>query len=238
MSDGLVVENLTVNYGAIRAIRNISFTVSANEMVAVIGANGAGKSTLLKALSGMIAPVSGSATWNGISLQKKRPEELVRLGIVHVSEGKSVIPELTVDENLALGGLWRRDKLDVSAALRDSLNLFPILATRLAQRADSLSGGERQMLAIARALVSRPKLLLMDEPSLGLAPMIIDQIFDALNHLRNQLGLAILLVEQNAVSALKIADRGLVLNLGELVKSGSSIELLGDADLRTAYLGF
>ena len=238
MNQGLVISNLTIDYGAIRAIHDISFEVKPNELVAVIGANGAGKSTLLRALSGMIASTSGSATWNGQSILKTKPEELVRRGIVHVAEGKSVIPELTVAENLALGGLWRRNKADVATSISESLELFPILASRLEQRADSLSGGERQMLAIGRALVSRPKLLLLDEPSLGLAPLIIDQIFSALNHLRTHLGLSILLVEQNALSALKIADRGLVLNLGTLVKNGLARELLGDADLRDSYMGF
>ena len=238
MNQGLVISNLTIDYGAIRAIHEISFEVKPNELVAVIGANGAGKSTLLRALSGMIASTSGSATWNGQSILKTKPEELVRRGIVHVAEGKSVIPELTVAENLALGGLWRRNKADVATSISESLELFPILASRLEQRADSLSGGERQMLAIGRALVSRPKLLLLDEPSLGLAPLIIDQIFSALNHLRTHLGLSILLVEQNALSALKIADRGLVLNLGTLVKNGLARELLGDADLRDSFMGF
>ena len=238
MTQGLSIENLSIEYGAIGAIHDLSFEVKSNELVAVIGANGAGKSTLLRALSGMVAPVRGTATWNGASILKTKPEELVRRGIVHVAEGKSVIPELTVAENLALGGLWRRDKSDVAKAVEESLELFPSLATRLEQRADTLSGGERQMLAIGRALVSRPKLLLLDEPSLGLAPLIIEQIFNALNHLRIHLGLAILLVEQNALSALKIADRGLVLNLGVLVKSGSAKELLDDADLRDSYLGF
>ena len=238
MTQGLSIENLSIEYGAIGAIHDLSFEVKSNELVAVIGANGAGKSTLLRALSGMVAPVRGTATWNGASILKTKPEELVRRGIVHVAEGKSVIPELTVAENLALGGLWRRDKSDVAKAVEESLELFPSLSTRLEQRADTLSGGERQMLAIGRALVSRPKLLLLDEPSLGLAPLIIEQIFNALNHLRIHLGLAILLVEQNALSALKIADRGLVLNLGVLVKSGSAKELLDDADLRDSYLGF
>ena len=207
-------------------------------MVAVIGSNGSGKSTLIRALSGLIAPRQGSASWNGISLLGKKPEDLVRQGIVHVSEGKSVIPELTVSENLALGGLWRKDKLDVAIATQESLAIFPVLASRLSQRADSLSGGERQMLAIARALISRPQLLLLDEPSLGLAPLIIEQIFFAISHLQNQFGLTVLLVEQNALSALKIADRGLILNLGELVKAGTPAELIADPELRAAYLGF
>jgi branched-chain amino acid transport system ATP-binding protein len=169
---------------------------------------------------------------------KKKPEELVRSGIVHVSEGKSVIPELTVQENLAIGGLWRRDKADVRRATKESLELFPALQSRSNQRADTLSGGERQMLAIARALISRPELLLLDEPSLGLAPLIIEQIFESLKQLKADRGLTILLVEQNAMSALKIADRGLILNLGRLVGSGTPTELIHDPQLRSAYLGF
>ncbi len=238
MKSGLEVQDFSVDYGAIRAIRDLSFHIVPGELVAVIGSNGSGKSTLIRALSGLISPKQGSASWNGISLLGKKPEDLVRQGIVHVSEGKSVIPELTVSENLALGGLWRKDKLDVAIATQESLAIFPVLASRLNQRADSLSGGERQMLAIARALIARPQLLLLDEPSLGLAPLIIEQIFVAISHLQNQFGLTVLLVEQNAVSALKIADRGLILNLGELVKAGTPAELMADPELRAAYLGF
>jgi len=238
MKSGLEVQDFSVDYGAVRAICDLSFHIVPGELVAVIGSNGSGKSTLIRALSGLIAPRQGSASWNGISLLGKKPEDLVRQGIVHVSEGKSVIPELTVSENLALGGLWRKDKLDVAIATQESLAIFPVLASRLSQRADSLSGGERQMLAIARALISRPQLLLLDEPSLGLAPLIIEQIFFAISHLQNQFGLTVLLVEQNALSALKIADRGLILNLGELVKAGTPAELIADPELRAAYLGF
>ncbi len=237
MSSGLIVENFTVNYGAVSAIQDISFDVAPGELVALIGANGAGKSTLLRALSGLVAPVQGSASWNGYSLNGKKPEDLVRQGIVHVCEGKSVIPELSVAENLALGGIWRRDKADVLAAREESLSIFPALASRLQQRADSLSGGERQMLAIGRALISRPKLLLLDEPSLGLAPLVIEEIFKVIDRLRRKLGLTVLLVEQNAVSALRIADRGLILNLGALLTSGTPDELMADPQLRTAYLG-
>jgi len=233
-----VVRNFSVNYGAVRAVHDLSFEIRPGELLAVIGANGAGKSTLIRALSGLISPSSGEATWNGVSLLGKKPEDLVRLGINLISEGSSVIPELTVSENLALGGLWRRDKLDVKVALQETLEIFPVLASRLNQRADLLSGGERQMLAIGRALISRPKLLLLDEPSLGLAPLIIEQIFQAIELLRHQLGLTVLLIEQNAISALRIADRGLIINLGSLVKSGTPSELIADPQLRAAYLGF
>ena len=233
-----MVRNFSVNYGAVRAVHDLSFEIRPGELLAVIGANGAGKSTLIRALSGLISPSSGEATWNGVSLLGKKPEDLVRLGINLISEGSSVIPELTVSENLALGGLWRRDKLDVKAALQETLEIFAVLASRLNQRADLLSGGERQMLAIGRALISRPKLLLLDEPSLGLAPLIIEQIFQAIELLRHQLGLTVLLIEQNAMSALRIADRGLIINLGSLVKSGTPSELIADPQLRAAYLGF
>jgi len=237
MSAGLIVKNLSVNYGAVGAVHDLSFQIHPGELVALIGANGAGKSTLLRTLSGLISPSSGEVSWNDYSLLGKKPEELVRLGIVHISEGKAVIPELTVSENLTLGGIWRGDKSDVAAARSETLEIFPALAGRLHQRADSLSGGERQMLAIGRALISRPKLLLLDEPSLGLAPLMIEEIFKAISELRHRLGLTVLLVEQNAVSALRIADRGLILSLGALVTSGTPAELNADPQLRAAYLG-
>jgi len=237
MSAGLIVKNLSVNYGAVGAVHDLSFQIHPGELVALIGANGAGKSTLLRTLSGLISPSSGEVSWNDYSLLGKKPEELVRLGIVHISEGKAVIPELTVSENLTLGGIWRGDKSDVAAARSETLEIFPALAGRLHQRADSLSGGERQMLAIGRALISRPKLLLLDEPSLGLAPLMIEEIFKAISELRHRLGLTVVLVEQNAVSALRIADRGLILSLGALVTSGTPAELNADPQLRAAYLG-
>lgn len=238
VNSGLIVTNLSVNFGAVNAIHDLSFKIFPGELVALIGANGAGKSTLIRTLSGLVAASEGDAQWNGSSLLGHKPEELVRQGIVHISEGRSVIPELTVSENLALGGLWRRDKSDVAVALRETLEIFPALSSRLTQRADSLSGGERQMLAIGRALISRPQLLLLDEPSLGLAPLIIEEIFRVINQLRKQYGLTVLLVEQNARSALKIADRGLILNLGVLVGSGASAELVADPQLAATYLGF
>jgi branched-chain amino acid transport system ATP-binding protein len=235
---GLIVSNLSVSHGAISAVKDLSFEVRHGQLAAVIGSNGAGKTTLLRALSGLIPASAGSASWNGESLLVRKPEDLVRAGIVHVSEGKSVIPELNVKENLSLGGIWRKDKVDVARATEEVFELFPRLQERISQSADTLSGGERQMLAIGRALIARPQLLLLDEPSLGLAPLIIDQIFSAINQLRHKLGLTVVLVEQNAMSALKIADVGIIINVGSLVTSGSSHELLADANLRAAYLGY
>jgi branched-chain amino acid transport system ATP-binding protein len=234
----LVVENLTIDHGAIRAISNVSFTVPQGELAAIIGANGAGKTTLLRTLSGLKESKSGSATWNGKSILGKRAEDLARSGIMHVSDGKSVIAELTVKENLALAGLWRKDKKDVAKATGEVVELFPILGQRMSQAAGSLSGGERQMLAIGRALIARPKLLLLDEPSLGLAPLIIEQIFQTIKSLVKQMDLTVLLVEQNAMGALKIADEGIVLNLGSVVAVDSAQTLLNDPAVRAAYLGF
>lgn len=234
----LVVENLTIDHGAIRAISNVSFTVPQGELAAIIGANGAGKTTLLRTLSGLKECKSGSATWNGQSILGKRAEDLARSGIMHVSDGKSVIAELTVKENLALAGLWRKDKKDVAKATGEVVELFPILGQRMSQAAGSLSGGERQMLAIGRALIARPKLLLLDEPSLGLAPLIIEQIFQTIKSLVKKMDLTVLLVEQNAMGALKIADEGIVLNLGSVVAVDSAQTLLNDPAVRAAYLGF
>ena len=234
----LLVQNLTVSHGAIRALSNVTFEVKEGELVAVIGANGAGKTTLLRTLSGLKNAESGSATWRDRNILGKRPEDLVRRGISHVSEGKSVIPELTVRENLLIGGLWRRDKSGTEKAIKEAVDLFPRLGERMSQSANTLSGGERQMLAIGRALVSRPKLLLLDEPSLGLAPLIIEQIFSAIKNLQKSMNLTVVLVEQNATSALEIADTGVILNLGELVASGNAQDLLADPALKSAYLGY
>ena len=234
----LIVENLTIDHGAIRAISNVSFTVPQGELAAIIGANGAGKTTLLRTLSGLKDSKSGSATWNGKSILGERAEDLARSGIMHVSDGKSVIAELTVKENLALAGLWRKDKKDVAKATDEVVELSPILGQRMSQAGGSLSGGERQMLAISRALVARPKLLLLDEPSLGLAPLIIEQIFQTIKSLVKKMDLTVLLVEQNAMGALKIADEGIVLNLGSVVAVDSAQTLLSDPAVRSAYLGF
>ena len=234
----LLVSNLTVDHGAIRALSNVSFEVKQGEITAVIGANGAGKTTLLRTLSGLKAPSNGTVTWRERNILNKKPEDLVRRGISHVSEGKSVIPELSVHENLLIGGLWRRNRSDTNKAIAEAVELFPRLGERMEQSANTLSGGERQMLAIGRALVSRPKLLLLDEPSLGLAPLIIEQIFTAIQRLRSSLGMTVVLVEQNAASALAVADTGVILNLGELVAAGDARDLVADPALKSAYLGF
>ena len=234
----LIVEGLTIDHGAIRAINNVSFKVAQGQLAAIIGANGAGKTTLLRTLSGLKDAASGNASWNGASILGKRAEDLARSGIMHVSDGKSVIAELSVKDNLALTGLWRKDKKDVAAATNEVVELFPILGQRMSQSAGSLSGGERQMLAIGRALIARPKLLLLDEPSLGLAPLIVEQIFQTIKLLVTKMDLTVVLVEQNAMGALKIANEGIVLNLGSVVAVDSANKLLNDPALRAAYLGF
>jgi len=234
----LLVSNLTVDHGAIRALSNVSFEVKQGEITAIIGANGAGKTTLLRTLSGLKSPSNGTVTWRERNILNKKPEDLVRRGISHVSEGKSVIPELSVHENLLIGGLWRRNRSDTNKAIAEAVELFPRLGERMEQSANTLSGGERQMLAIGRALVSRPKLLLLDEPSLGLAPLIIEQIFTVVQRLRKDMGMTVVLVEQNAVSALAVADTGVILNLGELIAAGDARYILADPALKSAYLGF
>ena len=235
---GLVVTRLNVSHGAIHALHDISFSVEPGQLAAVIGSNGAGKTTLLRTLSGLKDASSGNAQWDGREVLGVKPEDLVRRGISHVSEGKSVIPELTVKENLVLGGIWRGNKVDTAQAIDEVVELFPRLGERMSQSADTLSGGERQMLAIGRALVSRPKLLLLDEPSLGLAPLVIEQIFQTIDQLRHKLGLTVVLVEQNAMSALEIADIGVIINLGHVVATGKANDLINDPALRAAYLGY
>ena len=234
----LVVKNLIVDHGAIRAISGVSFTVETGKLSAVIGANGAGKSTLLRTLSGLNKATEGSAHWGEHNLLSGKPESHVRSGVSHVSEGKSVVAELTVEENLDLGALWRRNKKEATETKQQVIELFPRLGERLGQRADTLSGGERQMLAISRALVSRPKLLLLDEPSLGLAPLVVEQIIDSINILCRTTGLTVLLVEQNANTALGVADHGVLLALGKVVADRPAAELRADANLRAAYLGY
>lgn len=234
----LLVNGLTVDHGAIRAIDGVTFAVDKGKLSAVIGANGAGKSTLLRALSGLNAATAGTAEWSGHNLLHGKPESHVRNGVSHVSEGKSVVAELTVEENLDLGALWRRNKKEALDSKKQVIELFPRLGERLSQRADTLSGGERQMLAIGRALMSKPQLLLLDEPSLGLAPLVIEQIFQTIREIVDAMGLTVVLVEQNAMGALKIADSAVVLNLGRIAATGSASDLIADPAVRAAYLGY
>ena len=234
----LLIKELSVSHGAMPALRDVTFEVPEGKIVAVIGANGAGKTTLLRTVSGLMRPNSGSITWNGNEISGQRPEQIVRSGIAHVSEGKSVIPELTVRENLLLGSLWRKNRDETSKTLANVYKLFPRIEERLSQRADTLSGGERQMLAIGRAMMSKPKLLLLDEPSLGLAPLVVEQIFQTISLLSKEMGLSVVLVEQNAMGALETADFGVVLNLGSLVTQGIASDLLNDSAVRAAYLGY
>jgi branched-chain amino acid transport system ATP-binding protein len=238
MSALLAAENLTAGYGAAPVLHDVTLAVPAKTIVAVLGANGAGKTTLLRTLSGLIRPAAGRVVYDGTDLRGVRVEQMVRRGIAHVPEGRGVVTELTVDENLRLGGLWRRDKADVRRALDEVYQLFEPLARRRRSPGHQLSGGERQMLALGRALVGRPRLLLLDEPSLGLAPKVTTQIMTLLRTLRDTSGLTVLLVEQNVRGALSIADEGVVMALGRIVTRRDAASLRTDDDLRHSYLGF
>jgi branched-chain amino acid transport system ATP-binding protein len=231
----LSVENLTTRYGPVCAVDGVSLEAPAGTVTAVLGANGAGKTSLLRTITGLVAPQSGRVTVDGTDVTGMAVEEIVRRGVAHVPEGRGVISELTVEENLRLGGLWRRS---AAAPIQEIYDLFPRLDERRRQPSSRLSGGERQMLSIGRALMSRPQVLLLDEPSLGLAPVIVAQLMALVRSLADNLGLAVLLVEQNARSALSIANRGIVLNLGRVVADREPGELAADERLRHAYLGF
>ncbi len=230
----LDVVDLQVKYGAITAIKGISFDVREGEIVALLGANGAGKTTTQKTVSGMLRPAAGSITFDGRRIDGIPPHHLIELGICHVPEGRHVFPRMTVEENLVMGAFrFRTPDADVLAHV---LELFPRLQERFGQQAGTLSGGEQQMLAIGRALMGKPRLLLLDEPSMGLAPLVVSQIFDIVRGI-NAEGVSVLLVEQNAHQALSLADRGYVLETGELVLSGTGRDLLADDRIRAAYLG-
>jgi branched-chain amino acid transport system ATP-binding protein len=230
----LDVVDLQVRYGAITAIKGISFSVREREIVALLGANGAGKTTTQKTVSGMLRPSSGSITYDGQRIDGIPPHHLIELGICHVPEGRHVFPRMTVEENLVMGAFrFRTPDKDLLAHV---LDLFPRLKERFGQQGGTLSGGEQQMLAIARALMGKPRMLLLDEPSMGLAPLIVEQIFEIVRGI-NADGVSILLVEQNARQALTLADRGYVLETGEVVLSGTGRELLADDRIRAAYLG-
>ena len=236
----LKVKNLQVYYGMIHALRSASLHVKEKEIVALIGANGAGKTTLLSAVSGVVRPASGEVALDGKAITRERPDRIVREGIAHVPEGRHVFKPLSVEDNLLLGS-YHRYSLARRAAIRQEIDgifsLFPALADRRKQLAGTLSGGEQQMLAIGRALLSAPKVLLLDEPSMGLAPKVVKEIFGHISKLRKERGMTILLVEQNARGALAIADRGYVLETGRVVLQGSSEELLANRDVQRAYLG-
>jgi branched-chain amino acid transport system ATP-binding protein len=223
-------------YGAVRAVDGVSMSVPAGTLTAVLGANGAGKTSLLRTVSGLLTPRSGSIRFDGTDIAAVAPDRIARMGLQHVPEHGGVITELTVRENLRLGALWRRDKADRAAALGEVLDLFPPLAARLAAQASTLSGGERQMLAIGRALMSRPRMLLLDEPSLGLAPLVTAQIMRVLRGLREDRGLTVLLVEQNARSALSVAEHAYVLALGRVVVDAPARSITAEA-LHDVYLG-
>ena len=231
----LAVEELVTDYGAVRAVNSVSLSVSGGSVIAVLGANGAGKTSLLRTITGLVRPTSGKVTFEGDDITGMPVEDIVRRGVAHVPEGRGVIAELTVLENLRLGGLWRGRE---AAPLGEIYELFPRLQERRGQPASTLSGGERQMLSIGRALMARPRALLLDEPSLGLAPRLVAQIMELVRRVADGLGLAVLLVEQNARSALSIADRGVVLNLGSVVADREATQLAADERLRHAYLGF
>jgi branched-chain amino acid transport system ATP-binding protein len=242
MSALLEVEDVSAGYGAAPVLRNVSLSVSTGEIVAVLGANGAGKTTLLRTLSGLLHPSGGRVVLDGKDLRGVAVEHHVRRGMAHVPAGRGVIAELTVEENLQLGGLFRRDRADARKAVREVYELFEPLDRRRDSLGHQLSGGERQMLALGRALVSRPRLLLLDEPSLGLAPKVTAQIMALLRRLRDAAGLTVLLVEQNVTSALSIADHAVVLSVGAVVMSADTeddiAQLRGNDELRHAYLGF
>jgi branched-chain amino acid transport system ATP-binding protein len=229
---------LVATYGAVRALDGVDLTAPAGSITAVLGANGAGKTTLLRTVNGLVRARAGEVRLDGRPVTRMTPEDLVRRGLGHVPEGRGVITELTVEENLRLGGLWRGDRRGLRADLAQTYALFPLLAARRSRAAQTLSGGERQMLALGRALMGRPRLLLLDEPSLGLAPRVTAQIMAVLRRLRADDGLTVVLVEQNARSALSIADRGVVLNLGRVVADSPAAQLAADERLRHAYLGF
>jgi branched-chain amino acid transport system ATP-binding protein len=232
----LKVENLEVAYGNIKAIKGISLEVNQGEIVTLIGSNGAGKSTTLRAISGILKPRSGSITFNGERIDGVEGHEIVAKGICQSPEGRRIFPRMSVDENLDLGAFLRNDKAAIAADRERVLELFPRLQERIDQKAGTMSGGEQQMLAVGRALMGSPKLLLLDEPSMGLAPVLVDMIFETIEKINKQ-GTTILLVEQNALAALNVADRAYVLESGSIKMSGKAKDLISNDEVTKAYLG-
>jgi branched-chain amino acid transport system ATP-binding protein len=232
----LKAENLTVHYGAIKALRGVSFEVAEGEIITLIGSNGAGKTTALHSISAIIKKNAGAVYYNGENITAWPPEKIVAASLVQVPEGRRIFANLTVRENLEMGAYTRRDSGGIKRDTEKVFAIFPRLRERLRQVAGTLSGGEQQMLAMGRALMARPKLLLLDEPSMGLAPILVDEIFAVIKRI-NQEGTTILLVEQNAYKALGIASRAYILETGDIVKTGNAAELLRDSAVKTAYLG-
>ena len=232
----LEVKNLSVSYGAIEAVKDISFTVNAGEIVSLIGANGAGKTTTLHTITGLVPAKSGSVMYNGVDLLKTHNNKIVTLGMAHIPEGRHVFTRMSVEENLEMGAFSLKDQSDLKKDLDMVYGLFPRLKERRNQKAGTVSGGEQQMLAMGRALMSHPKTILMDEPSMGLSPKLVKEIFSIIRKLHEQ-GITILLVEQNAKMALSIADRAYVLETGRITMEGDAKELLNNEQVRKAYLG-
>jgi len=232
----LEVSDIAVNYGENRALKSISVQVEQGEIVAMIGANGAGKSTTLKAISGIVKIARGEVLFKGKAINRWSPSQIVRAGVSHCPEGRQLWPDMTVTETLEMGGYIRKDKPAIRQDMEEVMTLFPILAERRSQLAGSLSGGEQQALAIARALMAKPQLILFDEPSLGLAPMLVEGILRTIQTLRTE-GLTVLLVEQNAHAALRVADRAYVLEKGEISLHGKASDLLDNDEVRRVYLG-
>ncbi|EJN56503.1 ABC transporter ATP-binding protein [Loigolactobacillus coryniformis] len=232
----LKVTDLSVNYGVIQAVKKVNFEVNAGEIVTLIGANGAGKTTILKTISGLLRPSGGTITYEDQEIQKYKSQKIVAAGISQVPEGRHIFPGLTVVENLQMGAFLRKDRDGVKSDFEMVFDRFPVLKERRNQDAATLSGGEQQMLAMGRALMSKPKLILLDEPSMGLAPIFINEIFDIIQAIQKQ-GTTVLLIEQNAAKALSIADRGYVLQTGNVLLSGTGQELLANDEVQKAYLG-
>jgi branched-chain amino acid transport system ATP-binding protein len=238
MTDALLtVSNLETYYGPIMAIRGVSFAVAQGSIVTILGANGAGKTTILKTVSGVMDPQKGTVTLEGREIQGMDPDRVMRLGLSHVPEGREVFPFLTVQENLRMGAYIRHDAADVARDLDAVYGYFPVLRARAAQIAGSLSGGEQQMLAISRALMARPKMMLLDEPSLGLSPKLVKEIFDIILRINRERGVTVLLVEQNANMALHVADYGYVLEVGRIVMEDTCARLREKDDIKEFYLG-
>jgi branched-chain amino acid transport system ATP-binding protein len=234
----LKVDNLVVNYGYIQALRDVSLEIKENEIITLIGGNGAGKSSTLMAISNLVKKASGTVTFDGRDISRMDPDKIVSLGIAHVPEGRNIFKKLSVEENLLIGTITNKkiSKKEITDRVEEMFTIFPRLKERRKKSGGSLSGGEQQMLAIARGLMLKPRLLMMDEPSLGLAPIIVEEIFELMENVKKT-GMTILLIEQNAMLALNVADRGYVLQNGEIVLTGTGKELLDNPEVKKAYLG-